>query len=131
MSNPSKKKGTDWEVELLGRLRTLFGNQVERASNTKGIHDYGDYLGVPFLIEAKSTMLPKFQEWARKATAKAGRAWCVIWHGDRRKSGNGPYVLMPLEFFEVLVIYALDNYEYARSRLQMIEDDCRQELGGK
>lgn len=103
MANPSKKKGTNWEVELLGPLRELFGPQVER-STLSGIYDYGDFVGVPHLIEAKSTTRPMFQEWARKCEKKAGKNWAIIWHGDRRvQTGTGPYVVMPIELWSEMV----------------------------
>lgn len=99
MANPSKQKGTKWESELLLRLRRIWP-QAERSS-LAGINDYGDYINVPYLIEAKSTQRPMFQQWARKAEKKAGKAWAIVWHGDRRaKTGNGPYVVMPLELYE-------------------------------
>jgi hypothetical protein len=102
MANPSKQKGTKWETELLDRLRGVFGPTVERSS-LSGINDYGDYVNVPHLIEAKSTMRPMFQQWARTCEKKAGKAWAIIWHGDRRvQTGSGPYVVMPLELWEVL-----------------------------
>lgn len=102
MANPPRQKGTKWETELLPRLRSLFGNSVHRAP-LRGTHDYGDFVGVPWLHEAKSTKVPKFLEWARTAKLKAGDAhWCVLWHGDRRKD-EGPFVLMPIELYEKLV----------------------------
>ncbi len=103
MANPPRQKGTRWESELLERLRSLFGDQVERAP-LKGTQDMGDFQNVPFLIEAKSTQRPLLQQWARTCEKKAGKAWAIMWHGDRRvKSGTGPYVIMPLELFETLV----------------------------
>lgn len=98
----ARAKGTGWEVEWLPRLRALFGDHVERAP-LKGIQDKGDFTGVPWLHEAKSTLVPRFQEWARTAEKKAGKAWVIGWHGDRRKPGNGPYVLMPIELYDELV----------------------------
>lgn len=103
MANPARKKGSAWEVELLGWLRNLFGGQVDRAP-LKGINDRGDFLGLPdeLLVEAKSTIRPNFLEWARTCERKADR-WWVVWHGDRRKPGSGPFVLMPLAECERLV----------------------------
>jgi hypothetical protein len=103
MSNPPRKKGTSWETQLVPRLQNLFGEQVSRAP-LRGVHDHGDFLGVPWLHEAKSTAKPLFQAWARVAEHKAGKAWTIIWKGDQRvRTGNGPYVLMPLELYESLV----------------------------
>jgi hypothetical protein len=126
MANPARAKGTKWETALLPRLRALFGDQVERAP-LKGVHDKGDFLGVPFLHEAKSTQKPLFQAWARICEVKAGKAWCVLWKGDgRTKTGNGPYVLMPLELYERLVLDALDNWTYGRDRLEILKDDLKE-----
>jgi hypothetical protein len=100
----SRQKGTNGENFFLSTLRRLFGMSVERAP-LKGVNDRGDYTGVPWLHEAKNTEKPLFQAWARVAERKApdGR-WVVMWKGDLRvKTGNGPYVLMPLSFYEELV----------------------------
>lgn len=131
MSNPPRQKGTRWEVALLDRLRVLFGPKVDRAP-LKGVHDYGDFLNVPWLHEAKHTQKPLFQAWARICETKAGKAWVVCWKGDTRtKTGNGPYVLMPIQLYELLVDLATDNYQYGRNRIEMLQDDCRNDLGGR
>lgn len=102
MVNPSRIKGTVWETELLPALKEAFGEQVERAP-LKGVLDCGDYAGVPFLVEAKSTKVPKFLEWARVARAKANRHrgskwWAICWHGDRRIDGL-ELAILPLDMF--------------------------------
>lgn len=126
----ARQKGTAGENYFLPRLRRLFGEQVERAP-LKGTLDYGDYVGVPWLHEAKSTAKPLFQQWARVNERKAGKAWVLLWKGDGRvRTGNGPYVLMPFAFYELLVEYALDRLPYDRPRVEMIKDDLRF-LGGK
>ena len=130
MANPSKQKGTKWETALLAPLRRLFGDKVERSS-LSGINDYGDFINVPFLIEAKSTAKPLFQKWARTCEKKAGKAWAIIWKGDTRTpTGNGPYVLMPLELFEAIQNLALSNYEYLNDREVLLHDTAIM-LGGK
>ena len=105
MANSARAKGTRWETELLEPLRALFGPQVERAP-LKGEADAGDFTGVPWLHEAKSTKVPRFLDWARTATAKARRdnpadpSWVILWHGDRRAKDLGPCALMPLALYE-------------------------------
>lgn len=96
MSNPSRKKGSAWEVELLDLLRPIWPD-VERAP-LKGTADFGDFVNVDgLLIEAKKTDAPHFLEWARKARDKTGgNGWRIVWSGDRRK-GDGPYVLLSLD----------------------------------
>jgi hypothetical protein len=106
MSNPSRAKGTAWEVELLDRLRDTFGPDVHRAP-LRGTHDAGDYVGTPVVVEAKSTKVPKFLEWARtcvKACAHHSSGlpfWVIAWHGDRRKN-EGPFVMMSLDYWLTL-----------------------------
>ncbi len=131
MSNPPRKKGTSWETKLVEPLRKLFGPQVSRSA-LAGINDYGDFVGVPWLHEAKNTAKPLFQAWARICEAKAGKAWALIWKGDVRvRTGNGPYVVMPYEMYDLLVTYALDNWTYGRDRVELIKDDLRNTLGAK
>lgn len=102
----ARQKGTAWETELLGRLRGLFGPNVHRAP-LRGTQDAGDFVGVPFLVEAKSTKAPHFLEWARTAIKKTqGGRWVVAWHGDRRTDPT-ELIVMPLALFEELV----DSYE--------------------
>lgn len=100
----SRSKGTTGENFFLGRLRALFGDQVERAP-LKGTLDMGDYTGVPWLHEAKNTAKPLFQLWARKCQDKAIH-WVILWKGDLRTKDGGPYVLMPLHTYESLVMFS-------------------------
>lgn len=116
MANPSRNKGTGFESELRDNvLRPLFYpgwegdpedhplQRLDDAGRHKRAGD-GDFVGVPFTIEAKKTERPMFQQWARKLERKVGKCWSLIWAGDRRvKTGTGPYVLMPLEFWVLLV----------------------------
>jgi hypothetical protein len=131
MANPPRQKGTKWETALLEPLRRLFGGRVERSS-LSGINDYGDFINVPFLVEAKSTLKPLFQQWARTCEKKANKAWVIIWKGDTRtKTGNGPFVLMSIELFELLTEYALSDRTFLRPAVDVLRDDCVTELGGK
>jgi hypothetical protein len=107
----ARAKGTEGENYFLPRLQKLFGPNVSRAP-LKGVNDYGDFLGVPWLHEAKNTIKPLFMEWARVATKKAGSAWVILWKGDLRRSGTGPYVVMPIALYELLVEWAYDNWAY-------------------
>lgn len=98
----ARAKGTAGENYFLGFLRILFGEKVERAP-LKGVLDYGDFTGVPWLHESKSTAKPLFLKWAAICEAKAGKNWVLLWKGDLRTKGNGPYVLMTLEKYMSLV----------------------------
>ena len=99
MSNPARKKGTAWEVELLDILREYFPD-IERAP-LKGTNDAGDFVNVPYPIEAKNTKTSQFPLWIRTTRAKALRdgksEWLVIWKGDRRTIEGDPVVAMPLD----------------------------------
>jgi hypothetical protein len=110
MANRSRQKGTEGENYFLAGLRAAWSSSVERAP-LKGTADYGDYVGVPWLHEAKSTAAPKFLEWARKATAKTASTngrWVVMWKGDLRKK-EGPYVLMPYEMYLTILDLVRDH----------------------
>lgn len=135
MSNPPRKKGTAWETYLLGPLRELFYPELDHdmedhplqrldmVARHKRAAD-GDFVGVPFTIEAKSTKTPMFQAWARKLENKVGNGWAIIWKGDRRvKTGAGPYVLMPYELFNLITAYALDQAPLSRDGRVMLGED--------
>lgn len=94
MVNKPRIKGTGWESELVPRIR-LFFPTCERAP-LKGIQDKGDFVGVPLLMEAKCTGLPKFLEWSR-VCARKSKDWVILWHGDRR-TYSGELAVMPLNF---------------------------------
>lgn len=97
MSNPSRAKGTRGENYFLERLRTVWPT-VERAP-LKGVHDRGDYVNVPFPIEAKCTAKPLFQQWVRTLRFKAaGERWALLWKGDRRTSDGAPVVVIDIDF---------------------------------
>jgi hypothetical protein len=96
-----RTKGTAGENFFLSHLRVLFGAAVDRAP-LKGVHDYGDFVNVPWLHEAKNTIKPLFLQWAKICEKKAGQHWVLMWKGDLRK-GEGPYVLMPLSMYCFLV----------------------------
>lgn len=101
----ARAKGTGFEVELLPLLRAAFGPQVERAP-LKGILDKGDFTGVPWLHEAKKTDVPHFLQWAKTCNKKHAR-WAILWSGDRRR-GDGPFVMLPLDFYLELA-YCLET----------------------
>ncbi len=74
----------------------------------RGTHDHGDFIGTPFLVEAKATNASRFQAWARAARLKTRAAgtymhgWIVVWHGDRHVDPE-ELVLMPWWLFADLV----------------------------
>ena len=98
----ARQKGTTGENYFLVHLRELFGGEVERAP-LKGTLDYGDYVNVPWLHEAKNTARPLFQKWFRVCKAKAGWDWVLLWKGDMRTPDGDPIVMMPLAKYIELV----------------------------
>lgn len=102
----SRAKGTRWESELLVRLREVFGPDIHRAP-LRGTHDAGDFVGLPMVVEAKSTKAPRLVEWA-KTCVKAARhhrdadanvvPWVIVWHGDRVQS-EGPVAVLTLDYW--------------------------------
>lgn len=101
----ARSKGTRLETELLPSLRATFGDQVERAP-LKGYRDNGDYVGVPIQFEAKNQAVPRFFDWARKATAKSW-PWVCYYRPDRRlKDSPGELIMVPAEFgLQLLKVY--------------------------
>ncbi len=98
----ARQKGTRWETELLQHLRTIWPH-AERAP-LRGAADRGDFTSCnQWLLEAKSTTVPRFLEWARACRRKAaGNPWAILWHGDRRGPDGQPLVLLQLEHFLAL-----------------------------
>ena len=111
MSNPSKAKGTRYEVELLAKLREVFGPQVER-SPLKGILDAGDYVGVPFPIEAKNTKVLLIPDWVRRLRLLEAKPFALFCSGGDRRRKNTPGELMIVDAafgLYLLQLYAKDE----------------------
>jgi hypothetical protein len=65
MTNPSKKRGTAWETQVVRYLQQWWPNTERRALN--GGLDKGDVLGLPGLVvECKSVNRIQLAEWSRK-----------------------------------------------------------------
>lgn len=103
MANPARAKGTKWETELLGRLSKIWP-AVERAP-LKGIQDRGDFVNVPFPVEAKSTKTFLLGSWIPRLRTKAGGGWWVLaYHDDRRlKNAVGDIAVVPLDMLLALL----------------------------
>lgn len=93
----ARAKGTRWEVELLGFFHAHGLVGAERAP-MRGSADRGDFVGVPWLHEAKNVNVPRFLDWARTCRRKAAD-WTIIWSGDRRRPDGQPLVVMPLDLY--------------------------------
>jgi hypothetical protein len=103
MANPSKKKGTEFEVRNLPWLRAIWPDAI-RVSNTLGVNDKGDYANTgAVLVEAKKTETWLLPAWIRKVREKAeGRPWLIIMAQDQRKL-PGTYVVMEADFAQMLL----------------------------
>lgn len=108
MANPSKAKGTDFEVSLLPSLQAVYPDASRRP--TEGKNDKGDY-NLPgekrFIIEAKNRTQMSLPQWLREAEVEAKNAgvpYGVVVH--KRKGTRVPgeqYVTMTLDTFLGLV----------------------------
>lgn len=109
MSNPNKRKGSQWEVDLLAQLRGVFPD-VERAPRW-GPVDKGDFVGTgSFVFEAKNQKQIDLADFIDQAVTQAankadeGRlpyGVCLI--KRRRKSPAEGYAVMRIgDFMELL-----------------------------
>lgn len=110
MSNPSKRKGTAFEVSVANYLaEALDDDRIERRA-LQGVNDRGDVAGVRFngarvVIECKATTRPEVSAWLREAEAERvndGAAFGVV-VAKRRGVGDTrtgeQLVLMTLDTF--------------------------------
>jgi len=99
MANPSKKKGTEYEVFVLEKILRPIWPHAVRVSNTLGRNDRGDFFSGTdsWVVEAKKWDAWALPAWIRVVRKKAGsRPWCIITAQDRRKL-PGDYVVMPAQ----------------------------------
>lgn len=110
MTNPSKQKGTDFEVSLLPLLQEFYGPDTDRRP-PQGANDKGDFL-LPgerrFILEAKNRTQMALGQWLKEADVEAGNfdinAVGVVVH--KRKGTRIPaqqFVTMTLGDFLILV----------------------------
>lgn len=108
MANPSRRKGTTFEVTVRDYLNDsgVFTQKVERAP-LWGAADQGDLLNTgAFAVECKATKsidLSAFVDQAEKEAANAGKRWGVAVIKRRRKSTEKAYVAMTLQTFVDIV----------------------------
>lgn len=101
MANPSKKKGSAWEVALLPSLRQWWPYAERRPP--QGAQDKGDFLAGRWTISAKNHARGFQPVWVDEAAVMAGRngggPYCVI---HKRRGVGDPkraLVTMPLSVF--------------------------------
>ncbi len=106
-TNPSKEKGSRFEVEVVEYLRANGFPHVERRA-MRGIRDTGDVSGLPgWVLELKNCRAMSLGEWVAEAEKEAknagfGAFWAVV-HKRRQKSAAGAYVTLSLATFAELL----------------------------
>jgi len=106
MSNPSKAKGTRWEVRLRDHFRANGAPHCERLAQG-GTQDRGDLTGLPgVVIEAKARKTLALAEWCdelrvemRNADAQIG---AVLVPRRNHQVGDG-YAVVPIDVFTLLL----------------------------
>jgi hypothetical protein len=108
MSNPSKAKGTSFEVSLLPVLQEKYPDASRRAA--EGKNDKGDF-NLPgedrYVIEAKCRTQMSLPQWIREAEAEAKNAGVLYGVVISKRKGtadpNQQYVHMTVSTFLGLV----------------------------
>jgi hypothetical protein len=99
MSNPSKRKGSAWEVRVRDFLRTHGFPLAERLPS-EGAKDRGDISGVPgWTIECKNHRALALAEWCDEAEKEAIAAgvyrWAVVFPRKAHQTRKA-YCVLPL-----------------------------------
>lgn len=107
MTNPSKKRGTGWEVRLRDFLRASGHPNAERLPS-EGSQDRGDIAGIPgWTIEAKSCKRVELAAWMDEAEREAKAAgvsrWAVVF--PRRSHATAKaFAVVPLWLLAELML---------------------------
>jgi len=113
MTNPSKARGTRWEVAVAAYLRASGFDEVHRLALT-GEHDAGDLHvdGVPVAWECRDrnrlTLSENVDDAVSRAKAK-GSKWGVTVMKRRGRPTGDAYVAMTLETFVRLLKEAIQT----------------------
>ncbi len=82
MSNPNKRKGTEWETRIVKFLHSFpYLRHAKRHATIGNIDDEGDIHVFPFVIQAKAVRkhdLPGWVSAAREQADRAGHPWSVV-----------------------------------------------------
>ena len=102
MANPSKRKGTAWESQVVDYLREHGQPYAERRALT-GSADKGDVSGIPgVMVECKAEKaidLAGYMDEVKFQTANAGAQLGVAVVKRRNRGPGHAYVVMTLERF--------------------------------
>lgn len=106
MSNPSKKKGSAWEVRLRDFLRANGHPHCERLA-LAGRSDRGDLSGVPWVVEAKNCRELDLAGWldeAEKEAKAAGVTRFAVAFPRRNHTAADGYALIPIWLLSELML---------------------------
>jgi hypothetical protein len=102
MANPSKRKGTAWESQVVAYLQEHGQHFAERRALT-GSADKGDVSGIPsVMIECKcekTVTLGAYADEVKVQTANAGASIGVAVVKRRNRGPGDAYVVMSLQQF--------------------------------
>lgn len=105
MSNPSKRKGSAWEVRVRDYLREQGFPHAERLPS-EGSKDRGDVSGCPFVIECKATTreeLAGAMREAAKEAENAGKPGYAVVRPSRGRSIDQAFATIPLWLLAALM----------------------------
>lgn len=105
MSNPSARKGSDWELKLEPPLRE-HGFPYATRLGKQGVNDKGDFTHIlPFCIEAKNQGKLNFSGWlaeAHREAEHAGAKYPVVFAKRRNYPLMRGYAVMEIGTFLAL-----------------------------
>ena len=114
----SRAKGTAYESHVLETYLKPIWPNADRAPQ-KGIKDFGDFVGMSYLIEAKKRDRWDLPEWIRGILRKVQRhptaPWVLVFAADKR----GP---IPMD----LVCMPAEQYFHQLRRLTQLEQQQRE-----
>ena len=106
MANPSKRKGSSFEVAVADYLKENGFPYAERRA-LRGTDDRGDIAGVVgWVLEAKNCKLTELGPWMNEAKHEAsndGVARYAVVHKRRQHSTGESFVTLPLRLFAELL----------------------------
>lgn len=107
MVSPQRRKGSDFEREIVSYLKDHGFPFAERAYGAGRPDDRGDIDGIPgWVIEAKNHRTLEFDKWVLEAATEAAAArvkWWAVIAKRRGKPVADAYVVMPLSQFAELL----------------------------
>jgi hypothetical protein len=107
MANPSKRKGSAFELDVVRYLQANGHPYAERTYGAGRPDDRGDIDGIPgWCIEAKNHKAIDLAAWCSEATTEAVNArrhWWAVIAKRRNKPVCDSYVVMTLAQFALLV----------------------------